>query len=56
VEGLRDKGSGLGRIGKLLGSLRRVEVFSLAKEGSKEKALREALSRRYFGSWERGLC
>jgi hypothetical protein len=37
VESLRDRG-GLGRIGKLLGSLRRVEVFSLAKEGSKEKA------------------
>lgn len=40
VKGLRDKEGRLGRIGKSFGSLRRVEFFSLAKEGFQGEGLK----------------
>jgi len=52
VEGLRDKGSRLGRNGKLLGSLGRVEVFSLAKEGFQGEGFKGGFISKIF--WELG--
>uniref|UniRef100_A0A7C1GJM9 Uncharacterized protein n=1 Tax=Thermofilum adornatum TaxID=1365176 RepID=A0A7C1GJM9_9CREN len=40
MKGLRDKEGRLGRIGKSFGSLRRVEFFSLAKEGFQGEGLK----------------